>query len=172
MLDLLDSASKPLQLHKGKHLIRQGAEDGNLYIVKSGLLKVYYITSTGKEFVKTFIDHGGYIASISALLGLDTCPFNILAIENTELVKIPKTTILELEHTHPQALAAVNKALLHLVQKKEQREYEFLCLPAEQRYVNFCNEYNNLLPRISQYDIASYLGITPVALSRIKNRKA
>ena len=52
--------------------------------------------------------------------------------------------------------------------KKEKREREFLLDSAEIRYKRFLKENSNLIDRIKQYQIASYLGITPVALSRIK----
>ena len=60
--------------------------------------------------------------------------------------------------------------LLGLSMKKEQREYEFLNLPAEERYQKFAEANPDLVEQITQNDIARYLGITPVALSRIKKR--
>lgn len=64
----------------------------------------------------------------------------------------------------------LNEFLLALAMKKEQREYEFLCLSAAERYLLFCQREAELVPRLSQLDIARYLGITPVALSRIRRR--
>jgi hypothetical protein len=53
---------------------------------------------------------------------------------------------------------------------KEQREYEFLQLSAEERYRQFCAERPEHLAQIPQHQVASYIGITPVALSRIRAR--
>jgi hypothetical protein len=55
--------------------------------------------------------------------------------------------------------------------KKEQREYELLCLDAQQRYQNLLKKFEDIGEYVTQNDMAKYLGITPVALSRIKNRK-
>lgn len=57
-----------------------------------------------------------------------------------------------------------------IIYKKEQKESQFLLDHAEKRYLNFKQEYPELESRINQYHIASYLGITPVALSRIRAR--
>jgi CRP-like cAMP-binding protein len=72
-----------------------------------------------------------------------------------------------------QAIAATMiDVLLKLALKKERREYEFLCLSAEKRYRLLLENMPDLLKKITQNDIARYLGITPVALSRIKNRQS
>ena len=60
--------------------------------------------------------------------------------------------------------------LLHFSMKKEKREFEFLCLSAEERYCLLAETSPGLLEKVTQNDIARYLGVTPVALSRIKKR--
>jgi len=62
------------------------------------------------------------------------------------------------------------KLLFNFSMKKERREYEFLCLSAEERYQLIREQTPDLLDRVTQNDIARYLGITPVALSRIRAR--
>ena len=54
--------------------------------------------------------------------------------------------------------------------KKETREFELLCLPAEERYRRLLDAAPSLFERVTQNDIARYLGVTPVGLSRIKKR--
>lgn len=170
MLDNLFKYGKCLSLTKAEHLFSTGDADGNFYILSAGLLKVYYITSEGKEFVKSFIREGGYIASINAMMSTGVCPFNVVALEDSEIQCIPKATMLSFQSADTTTLKTINLMLLQLVQKKEKREHELLCLSATERYQAFKNEYSDLEARVSQYDIARYLGITPVALSRIRNR--
>ena len=69
-----------------------------------------------------------------------------------------------------QVAQFVIDGLLELAMKKERREYEFLCLSAEDRYRLIREREPTMLGRVTQNDIARYLGITPVALSRIKSR--
>ena len=65
-----------------------------------------------------------------------------------------------------------NTRFSFISQKKEQREYEFLNFSAEERYQKFAAENAQLIDHLTQNDVARYLGITPVALSRIKKRTA
>jgi CRP-like cAMP-binding protein len=66
----------------------------------------------------------------------------------------------------------MNRFLALLALKKERREASFLLLDAGERYEAFLEDFADLVPRLPQYHIASYLGITPVALSRIRSRRA
>jgi CRP-like cAMP-binding protein len=54
--------------------------------------------------------------------------------------------------------------------EREERAHELLTASATERYARFCAAHRSLLPRLRDYDIASYLGITPVSLSRIRGR--
>ena len=60
--------------------------------------------------------------------------------------------------------------LLSYGMKKETREFELLCLTAEDRYRRLVSSHPTLFARVTQNDVARYLGITPVGLSRIKRR--
>jgi len=72
---------------------------------------------------------------------------------------------------NPEASGLVISSLIELAIKKERREYEFLCLSAPQRFALLKQRSPELVSRLTQNDIARYLGITPVALSRIKQRE-
>ena len=170
MFNSLIEKGKKISLPKGAYVFQQGDSQGSLYLVVEGLLKAYYITDSGKEYVKSFIAERGFIANLSALLADQPCTFNVVALEGCQLIQVSRKDVLALQDGTTGDLRMLNNALILLAQKKERREYEFLCLSAEQRYHSFCEEYSHLTARVSQYDIAHYLGITPVALSRIKNR--
>src|SRR5690606_18873603 len=93
-----------------------------------------------------------------------------VSLEDCWTLEIPKAALLDLVAREPQVTVFINSLLLKLAMKKERREYELLCLSAEARYLLFCESEAHLLPRLAQNDIARYLGITPVALSRIRKR--
>lgn len=170
MIGLVEKHGKKARLSKGQFLFKQGDIDSNFYVVRKGLLKVFYTTSEGKEFVKSFIDQGNCIASISAILKSGPCPYSIIALEESALLRVPGDFMLNMKDRSLEGLEYINKILIDLALKKEKREYEFLCHTAEERYIDFLKEYPNLESRVSQYDIARYLGITNVALSRIRKR--
>jgi CRP-like cAMP-binding protein len=140
------------------------------------LLKAFYITENGQEFIKSFIQSGDVIASLPSYeLGLPS-PFAVACIEDSILIEVSFDKFKSLIRQSPQFALEVIKMLTHILIKKEQREYEFLCLGAEKRFELLRSSYPGLLDRIKQQDIARYLGVTPVALSRIsaqaKSRKS
>lgn len=155
---------------KSAHIFRQGDDDHSLYFIKEGFLKAYYITSEGKEFVKSFITAGHMITSLTAAYGGAKCSFNLLCMEDVSLIKIDFKSMMDFSLSNPETLKMMVETLITLAQKKERREYELLCLSAEERYHLLWQENPEIFKKITQNDIAKYLGITPVALSRIKKR--
>lgn len=163
---------KGVQEHykKGQHIFKQGDENVNLYFVQSGFLKAYYLSNDGKEQVKSFITPNSVMGSLVSCYAKGKCSFSLASIEAATLIKLPFSYLLK--HSQENLLLAnqLQSLLLDLAMKKEKREYEFLCLPAEQRYLQLQNDTPELFTKATQNDIAHYLGITHVALSRIKKR--
>ena len=169
-LDFIGKHGKAVSVAKHDYVFMQGDDDENLYAVRSGLLKAYYVSPEGKETIKSFLRPGGMIASLTAAHKKVACTFNLLALEDSQLVKVAFSDLYEAANqTHAIALE-MRDFLLVLSMKKEQREYEFLNLSAEERYQKFAHENPELIDQLTQNDIARYLGVTPVALSRIKKR--
>lgn len=158
------------QFPKGSFLFRQGARGGNLFFIQSGLVKAYYETLDGKEFIKSFLTEGEFIASMQAIVAGNPNSFTVLTLEDSVAVEVPKEAVLNQFFNNPAFTDILNSMLLRLAAKKERREYELLCMSAEERYLLLCEREAKLLERLSQNDIARYLGITPVALSRIRKR--
>jgi CRP-like cAMP-binding protein len=155
---------------KGTFLFRQGETGGNLFFIQAGLVKAYYETLDGKEFIKSFVTEGEFIASMQAIVAGNPNSFTVLSLEDSVIIEVPKQAVLNLVTNNPALTDVLNSMLLKLAIKKERREYELLCMSPEERYLLFCEREAGLLGRLSQNDIARYLGITPVALSRIRKR--
>lgn len=158
-----------VQLDVGEHLFRQGEFEDALYWVNQGLFKAYYLQPDGKELVKSFIGEQDIITNLSAVVGQQVCTFSLIALEPAELIKVNFASLFEHTLQDLELSRFMLQALIKLAQKKERREYEFLCLDATTRYRQLKAERPDLLSRVTQNDIARYLGITPVALSRIKH---
>ncbi|MEM7360414.1 MAG: Crp/Fnr family transcriptional regulator [Pseudomonadota bacterium] len=169
--EFLFSMGETMRKPKFEHVFRQGDSDDSLYVLKSGLLKAYYLTLDGKEFVKSFIMPGSLIGSMTACHAKQSCSFSLRCLQDSELVKISADQLKQLALENHQVAGFMLNGLLELSMKKERREYEFLCLSPEQRYQLLVEREPQLLEQVTQNDIARYLGITPVALSRIKNRQ-
>lgn len=142
----------------------------NLFFIQQGLVKAYYETLDGKEFIKSFICEGEVIASMQAIVAGNPNSFTVLSLEDCRALEVPKQALLDLVAKNPALTEVLNSLLLKLAMKKERREYELLCMSPEERYLLFCEREPGMLTRLSQNDIARYLGITPVALSRIRKR--
>jgi CRP-like cAMP-binding protein len=157
-------------LKQGDYLAQAGESSTDLAFVNAGLLRFYYQTEDGKEFNKSFITENQFAAAYSAYLTGNPMRFTIQALEESHLLVCNLASVVALFDRHPcwERLGRVLAEQLYI--KKETREAEFLLDDAETRYHNFQSSYPGLEDRLTQYHVASYLGITPVALSRIRRR--
>jgi CRP-like cAMP-binding protein len=154
----------------GDYFIRAGEESESLGFINVGLFRFFYQTPKGTEFNKSFAQENGFIAAYSAYLTKTPARFNIQALENGQVLVANLAQIVSLYDKHPcwERLGRLLAQELYI--KKEQREAEFLLDDAETRYRSFQQRYPGLEDRLTQYHVASYLGITPVALSRIRKK--
>lgn len=159
-----------LSREAGQHVFRQGDQDTSLYFVRAGLLKAYYLSADGKENIKSFILAGDHIGSLMASQAGQSCSFSLVCLKQCELTALPFSTLYQAVRNDPEISAAIVDFLLSFAMKKEVREYELLCLSAEERYRRLMQNTPDLLKLVTQNEIARYLGVTPVGLSRIKKR--
>lgn len=168
--EFIEENGKTLSLKKGQHVFMQGESNQYFYYVTSGLLKAYYSSENGQETIKSFIFPQDMICSLTAIYSDGLCSFNLLCLEDCTFLKVPFSLIQKVSlEDHEFAINMIN-LLIQFSMKKEKREYEFLNLSAEKRYKALIENSPNLLKIVTQNDIAGYLGITPVGLSRIKKR--
>lgn len=171
MAELWDGMGIKRLLAKNTLLIRRGESTGSLFFVQTGLVKAYYETYDGKQFIKTFIKEGGYIASMQAVVAGLPSTFTAQCVEPCMVLEVSRADLHERLAADPVYVQAVSNMLLKLAAKKEQREYELLCLSAEERYAVLLENEPELVKRLSQKDIAHYIGIDPVSLCRIQKRR-
>ncbi|WP_256759406.1 Crp/Fnr family transcriptional regulator [Cohnella sp. WQ 127256] len=155
---------------KNSHFIRAGEPVDSIGICVSGLFRFYYTTPDGNEFNKSFCTKHDFIASYSSLLLSSPSFFSIQALMDSELIVFRYTDFQSLYSRHACWERLGRLFIEQLFVKKEIRERELLLLSAEERYLRFLEQYEHLMRNIPQYHIASYLGITPVALSRIRKK--
>ncbi len=161
---------KTVPFKKNDHVFKQGDMDSNIYFIKEGLLKAYYLTNDGKEFVKSFLDAGDLIGSLRATSTSTPSYFSVLCLEDCEMLCVSFEDLLKESKQNLEASSMLIENLIALSLKKEKREYEFLCLSVQERYEILLKERPEIIDRISLNDTAKYLGITAIALSRIRKR--
>jgi CRP-like cAMP-binding protein len=156
----------------GEQVINQGDVCTDIFVLRSGLVKIYYVTREGKEWVKSFIMDRGVFGSRIAQMAGEGSAFAVVSVEDSTLLTLPYSVFLEASLRDATLMEMVFRFNEWLGLKKERREYDLLCRSAEDRYRTFVTREAQLAGRLTQVDIARYLGITPIALSRIKRRVA
>lgn len=170
--EFVEKQGRPVRCNAGEHLFRQGDRDHSLYVLRTGLLKAYYLSGEGKENIKSFIRPGEMIGSLASAYRKDDCSFSVICLEPSQVMQIEFDALYAAANEDRQLAGAMIDHLLDFAMKKERREREFLTESAEERYRMLLDRSPELLDKVTQKDIARYLGITPVALSRIRKRGA
>lgn len=161
---------RPMHVVKGELFVRAGEVPEQIAFLDAGLMRLFYIRADGEEFTKSFLPEGEIVGAYSALLRREPSRLWIDALEDSSLLAAPYREYTRLAEIHPCWQIINRKIAEALFIKKEQREASLLLDNAETRYRTFLAEYPNLEHRLKQHQIASYLGITSVSLSRIRAR--
>ncbi|GAB1541248.1 Crp/Fnr family transcriptional regulator [Scytonema sp. NUACC21] len=164
----LTSIFYPLSLPAGKFFICPGEIPTQIGFIVSGILRLYYVNNEGIEFTKSFCQEKDFVAAYSALILNKPARFFIEALEDSLLLVANYQSYQQLCNEHPCWQIIEHRFVEALFIKKEKREGELLLDDATTRYKKFLMEYPTLEHRAKQYHIASYLGISPVSLSRIR----
>ncbi len=164
----LQKYAKLITIKKNQYFIRAGEIPERIGYNVSGLLRFFYIDYNGIEVNKHFCFENSLAISYSAFLLRQESKIYIQALEETQLYTIDYKTYEKLLKSHICWQIAARKLSEMLFIIKEKKESELLLNNAQERYLQFLEDYPDLENRISQYHIASYLNITPESLSRIR----
>jgi CRP-like cAMP-binding protein len=159
-----------LHLKKNEYFIRVGAVPDKMACIVSGIFRVFYTTEAGEEKILAIRDEGRMLSAFSAILEHTPSWYDIQALEDSDLLYVSLDQYIEGLQGHACWQVINAKYAQMLFVEKERRESEFLSDNAETRYKKFRERFPGVEDRIRQYHVASYLGITPVALSRIRKK--
>lgn len=158
-------------INKGDDYIRAGESARKIAFVREGLFRYYYTSEDGVEYTKGFFDQNSVLSAYDAILEGKPSYFTIESLEESIIESVSYDPFVKLFDEDP----CWNEFLVALLQKgylaKVTRERELLLLDATQRYENFLDRYPDLENRVKQNIIASYLGIAPESLSRIRKNQ-
>ena len=156
------------KVKKGEFLLQDGQICKHSFFVESGLLRMYTINSDGKASIVQFAPENWIISDRSSIYFNKPSNYIIDAVEDTHLYSLGQDTMNEINSIQPD-FHNNNEILLHKhVMHLQNRITQLLGATAEERYLDFISLYPDLLTRVPQWMIASYLGITPESLSRIR----
>lgn len=151
----------------GSTLIDIGERPSRFWFVLSGFLKFFYVTESGREYIKAFTRPGEIAVPLSALLSSSPNSFAIVAVTDARTLCLPTSLIPQLYDRHP-VWDRIGRVLAEqMAMRKEARERELLLDSAFVRFQRFAERYPELVEWIPQRQIASYIGVTEQALSRL-----
>lgn len=139
------------------------------FIVK-GCLRAYTIDDNGFEHVVMFGIEDWWVGDLFSFLTQSPATYFIDALEDTEILQISKANLEKLYERVPKFERFFRLILQNAFIGHQNRINQNLSFTAEQRYIDFQKKYPHLEQRISQKQVAAYLGITPVFLSMIRRK--
>lgn len=152
---------------RGETLLEIGDVPRHFWYLAEGFLRFFYVSEDGRESNKAFPMPGEIVVPLTGLRTGRPSAFAITAATEAITIKLPLKLIPELYERHP-AWERIGRVLAEeMAMRKEEREREFLQDSAVTRYQRFAERYPGLVGAVPQRQIASFIGVTEQALSRI-----
>jgi CRP-like cAMP-binding protein len=162
----------PRRLEKGEILLRAGEPAWHMIFVAKGCLRSYVIDRKGKVHILGFAPEDWWMADSARFVSGEPSALFIDAIEATDLLLTEDASHERIVNDVPAYGAAYRGGLQRLAAAKDRRLISILTGSAHERYLDFAARYPTLLRRVPLRMLASYLGMSPETLSRIRRRLA
>ncbi|PWT70497.1 MAG: cyclic nucleotide-binding protein [Bacteroidetes bacterium] len=169
-LEFLTTVFIPKKIRKKQYLLQEGEICKWMTFVSKGCLRSYTLDAEGKEHIVQFAIEDWWIADMYSYLTGEPSEYIIDALEDSELLMLDikgKETVLE-------NIPAFEKFLRMLLESNHiashRRLHTMMTKTAEEKYLNFIHSYPQIMQRVPQHMVASYLGISPETLSRVRKQ--
>lgn len=151
-------------------LLRHGEISDHIYYIKKGCLRQWF-NKDGKDVTLQFFFEGQPVASIDSFMNRQPSLFTIESIEPSTIISIKKEAFGKINKDHPEFKNTFNDFLFQRFRNYAQLFLSRITDSPKERYEDLIKNNPEIIKRVPQHYIASYLGITPISLSRIRNRK-
>ena len=158
----------PKRLRKKQFLLQNGNVCKYQAFVEQGMLRSYTIDDKGAEHIMQFSPEGWWVADLSSYITGETSPFNIEALEDSQLLLLTKPSWDELMQKIPKFEHYIRIIIQNHLIATQKRLMQSITETAEEKYLKFIEMYPQCLQRVPQHMMASYLGITKESLSRLR----
>ena len=160
------------KLRKKQYLLQEGDVCKTIAFVEKGALRCYTVDDNGVEHIVQFAIEGWFISDLYSFLTGEPSTYNIDAIEDAELVIINKTAQEHLLSQCPKYETFTRELITGAYVALQKRLNSIISFNLEERYEAFIKQYPLIAQRVPQHMIASYMGLTPETLSRVRRRIA
>lgn len=161
-----------LKVKKGTILLEQNQVCDRAFFVCKGLLRSYTIDEMGKDHIIQFASENWWIADRSSFYFDEPSDLYIDTIEDSEVIYIKKDFFTKLEQLSDTFVAFNTLALQKNIRQMQKRINYLLAATAEKKYLDFIETHREITYRLPLQMIASYLGIAPESLSRVRRELA
>ena len=150
-------------------LLSEGEISDHFYFIRKGCLRLCF-NKDGKDITVQFFLEGQVVSSIESLMSNEPSLFSIETIEPSTVVLLKKSDFEQIFQTYPELKEGFQDILLQRFKNYAHLFLSRISDTPQERYVDLLKKHPEIVKRIPQHYIASYLGITPISLSRIRNR--
>lgn len=170
-LAILEAHATVRMLPRGEMFLAAGDRAVDCGVVALGVMREYFPLPDGREVTRSFAGPGDGVGSLSDLLSGEPARSAATAVTDTRLLLVPWVVLRDAALRVPAWTQFLARTTERLYLAKAQREYELLALDAAARYRAFRARFAALEAAIPLRDVASYVGVTPEHLSRLRRRK-
>lgn len=156
------------ELNKKDYFSKEGQTSRDLGFILNGILRIYYLSDNGDEWNKHFMIENNFVAS--SISPEKKSITNIQALSKTTILHIPYFEFFKLATKYNEINLFLQKLTFSYLEQKQDREISLLSENAMNNYLSFKKLYPDLENKIQHFHIASYLGITPTQLSRLRKK--
>jgi CRP-like cAMP-binding protein len=171
-IELIKSFSVLKKLRKRQYLLQEGDLWKHNAFISVGLLKTFSVDQKGQEHIMNFSPENHWTGDRESLTTGLPSEFNIVALEDSEIILIAKDDFDAICKQLPQFYNMANEIFHRSFLASQKRIHANISLSIEEKYQNFIQKYPSVANRIPQHMIASYLGISAETLSRIRAQSA
>jgi len=171
-LAFVETMFVPATLHAHALLQRAGDVAKHSAFVVKGCLRKYVIDAQGKEHIVQFAPETWWAADAASLTSGAPSQYFIDAIEDSDVLLLDPRSHETLIDKIPGYAASFRKGLQRHAAARDERIVSSLSASAEERYTQFLSTYPSIATRVPQRMLASYLGVSPETISRIRGKRA
>jgi len=158
------------KIRKRQYLLQEGEICKSVAFVNQGMLRSYLVDEKNNERIIQFAPEGWFISDLYSFITNDFSNLNIDAIENSELVLVSQAAHAHLENVIPGFFKFNYMQYRGAYIALQKRLTNMFTLSAEEKYLKLLNIYPDIMQRVPQHMIASYLGLKPETLSRVRKK--